>query len=280
MPPTRSPVSGHRPLLGVSTKMYFTHARTQAFVSSVLSLLPTTSTTTTTLLSQIDAFLIPDFLSLPATLSAIASAPPPLNSALLVGAQDCCEHDAGAYTGEVSPAVLKEIGCALVEVGHAERRRLYGETDDVVAAKVCAVVRNGMWPLICVGEKAKPSEDGSVGDGVRAAAEEVLVQVGAVLEGLDEDAEVVLAYEPVWAIGAPQPASAEHVRGVVRSVRESEAVGRRRARTRIVYGGAAGPGLWEKLGGEVDGLFLGRFAHDPEQFVKMLHEVTGVPADV
>ncbi|KAL2127133.1 hypothetical protein VTI74DRAFT_11264 [Chaetomium olivicolor] len=272
--PTIRPTSGHRPILGVSTKLYFSASRTASYISSVLSLL-TSSQQSSLALSSIDAFIIPDFLTLAPTLAAISAAPVPANS-LLVGAQDCCAHDSGAYTGEVSPAVLKEIGCQIVEVGHAERRRLYGETDEVVREKVRAVVRNGMWPLICVGERNAPSAaEGGVG--VQRAAEEVVRQVEAALDGLDDDAEVILAYEPVWAIGAREPASAEHVNGVVKIVRESQVVNGRRGRTRIVYGGAAGAGLWEKLGGEVDGLFLGRLAHQPEQFVRMVHEIAGVP---
>lgn len=266
MPPTTtaaiSPLSGHRPLLGVSTKMYFSLARTTSYLSSLLTLL-SSSPSTAQALSALDAFIIPDFIALPAVVQTIRAAA----TALLVGAQDCAAEDFGAFTGEVSPAVLREAGCAIVEVGHAERRRLFGETDEVVRRKVEAVVRNGMVPLVCVGEVAR-------GDG---AAEEVVRQVAAVLEGLEDGgADVVLAYEPVWAIGAPEPASAEHVRGVVRRVRESEVVKGRKGRTRIVYGGAAGPGLWGRLGGEVDGLFLGRFAHEPEQFVKLIHEVAGV----
>lgn len=176
--------------------------------------------------------------------------------------------------------MLREVGCGMVELGHAERRALFGETDGDVAAKAGAVVRNGMVPLVCVGEKRGGGGEGDGdgdGDGVRAAAEEVGRQVAAVLGELDPEAEVVLAYEPVWAIGAPEPASAAHVKGVVRRLRESEVVKARKGLTRIVYGGAAGPGLWAQLGGEVDGLFLGRFAHQPEQFVKMLYEVVGVP---
>jgi triosephosphate isomerase len=257
----------------VSTKMYFAHARTNAFITAILSQL------TSDVLSGIDAFIIPDFVSLTSVISAISSSSCSSSSAtnnndnntLLVGAQDCSTQDFGPYTGEVSPAVLKEIGCRIVEVGHAERRRLFGETDEVVRDKVAAVVRNGLWPLICVGEEQVPVPAG----GVQEAAAEVLRQVAAALEGVDEDAEVIVAYEPVWAIGAPEPASAEHVKGVVRSVRESEVVKGRKGRTRIMYGGAAGPGLWERLEGEVDGLFLGRFAHEPGQFVKLIHEVAG-----
>ncbi|KAH6632063.1 Triosephosphate isomerase [Chaetomium tenue] len=285
--PTR-PLSGHRPLLGVSTKMYFTHARTTAFTRALLTHL-TSTPRATEVLSSIDAFLIPDFISLPAVLAAITTPPlttttptatTPVRPPITIGAQDCAAADFGPLTGEVSPAVLREVGCGMVELGHAERRALFGEADGDVAAKARAVVRNGMVPLVCVGEKEKGGGGGEGGgkgegdgDGVRAAAEEVGRQVAAVLEGLDPEAEVVLAYEPVWAIGAPEPASAAHVKGVVRRLRESEVVKGRKGLTRIVYGGAAGPGLWGQLGGEVDGLFLGRFAHQPEQFVKMLYEV-------
>ncbi|KAL2016081.1 hypothetical protein VTK56DRAFT_4288 [Thermocarpiscus australiensis] len=266
------PPDQRRRLVGVSTKMYFSAARTASFVDSVISLL-SSSPNAAHLLSKLDAFLIPDFVTLSSTIRAIKSAPAPAN-ALIVGAQDCCAHDFGAYTGEVSPAVLAEAGCRIVEVGHAERRRLFGEGDEMVRDKAAAVVRNGMWPLVCVGEGADYAASG-----VEAAAEAVLRQVGAVVEGLPSEADIVLAYEPVWAIGAAEPASAEHVREVVRHVRESDVVRGRRGRTRIVYGGAAGPGLWGKLGGEVDGLFLGRFAHQPEQFVKMLYEVAEIEVD-
>jgi triosephosphate isomerase len=221
--------------------------------------------------------MIPDFVSILPTISAISAAPDPVSRLLSVGAQDCATEDFGSFTGEVSPAVLKEVGCAIVEVGHAERRRLFGESDAVVRDKVRAVVRNGMVPLVCVGEVSRFGSDGGDGDdGAEGAARDVVRQVEACLGGVDGEAEVVLAYEPVWAIGAAEPAGAEYVKGVVRRVRESEVVRGRKGVTRIVYGGAAGPGLWERLSGDVDGLFLGRFAHDPEQFVKMIYEIAGV----
>lgn len=285
--------------------MYFSAARTAAYVDTLTSLLSASPSATAALLSRVDAFLIPDFVTLVPTLSRLSSfsaslspaaSPPSAPSSaprILVGAQDCSAHDAGPFTGEVSPAVLRELGCALVEVGHAERRRLFGETDAVVRDKAAAVARNAMWPLVCVGEQERPAPSAPSGNGAggggddddddedgakaqEAAAAEVLRQVRVVMDGLPDEADVVLAYEPVWAIGAPEPASAEHVRGVVRRIRESDVVRRRAGRTRIVYGGAAGPGLWRRLEGAVDGLFLGRFAHEPEQFVKMLYEVAGM----
>ncbi|KAK4103460.1 Triosephosphate isomerase [Parathielavia hyrcaniae] len=283
-PPTPiKPTSGNRPFIAVSTKIYFSYARTTSFTASVLSLL------TSNLPSlNIDVLLIPDFVSLVPTIATIAAAAAPnpiINKILAVGAQNCAAHGSGPFTGEVSAAVLSEIGCAVVEVGHAERRRLFGEADDaVVRDKVAAVVRNGMVPLVCVGEETAMMECGRVeGErgvvavaGVEGAAREVVRQVEAALESVDGEKEVVLAYEPVWAIGAAEPAGAEYVMGVVKRVRESEVVRSRKGTTRIVYGGAAGPGLWERLGGEVDGLFLGRFGHDPDQFVRMIYEVAGV----
>ncbi|KAK0627614.1 Triosephosphate isomerase [Immersiella caudata] len=265
MPPSDYPAPPRRRIVGVSTKMYFSAARTTSYVSSVLSLLSSPDVSPD--LSNIDIFIIPDHLTLSNVVSQVQSAPSPLARSVLVGAQHCYLEDSGAFTGEVSPSVLKEVGCGIVELGHAERRRLFGETDESTAAKAKAVVRNGMVPLICVGEVMKGE--------VETATEEVMMQVRSVLEAVGEDAEVVLAYEPVWAIGQAEPAGCEYVCGVVRRVRESREVKGRKGGVRIVYGGSAGPGLFERLKGEADGLFLGRFAHEAEGFLKTLEEVAG-----
>lgn len=281
-----------RPIIGVSTKMYFSPARTAAFVDAVLSLLSSPSSPPgLSPLSRVDAFILPDFLCVADAARAVAArsgssdpdrAASECGQLLLVGAQDCCEHHDpdcyGPFTGDVSAASLREVGCALVAVGHAERRRRRGETDAVVRGKALAVARNGMVPLICVGEEHRGE------GGVEDAVAEVVRQVGEVLGGLEDtnaDAQVMVAYEPVWAIGAAEPAPAAYVRDVVRGLRASEVLGldderRWKGRVRIVYGGAARPGLWEELRGEVDGLFVGRFGHEPEQFVKMIYEVAGM----
>ena len=276
-----------RRLVGVSTKMYFSAARTASFVASTLNLLsspeprsqpqtqsrspPADPNGKSEALSDVDIFIIPDHLTLASVVAQIRAVPTTVPaSRILVGAQNCADRDAGPLTGEVSPAVLAELGCAVVELGHAERRALFGETDDKVAKKAEAVMRNGMVPLVCIGEASPPSQNG--GD-VKAAADEVLEQVRAVLKVVSEGKEVILAYEPVWAIGAAEPADGKYVCEVVRRVRESEEVRGREGSVRIVYGGSAGPGLFKRLKGEVDGLFLGRFAHDPGQFVKTVWEV-------
>ncbi|RYP10793.1 hypothetical protein DL764_000415 [Monosporascus ibericus] len=296
-----SPTPPRRRIVGVSTKMYFTFAQTHSYITSVLEHLsaptspppprpprspdsqpriPASSSSPDDLLSKIDVFILPDHVSLHSTVMRLAHTP------IQAGAQDAHHEDRGAYTGFVSPAVLAEVGCRIVELGHAERRRILGETDADAARKAAAVVRNGMVPLVCIGEKTRPpraaqsgeedTEADADGAAVVAAVAECTAQVEAVLSAIPETAEVILAYEPVWAIGAASPAAPGHVAGVVRGIRALPCV-RDRGRgttTRILYGGSAGPGLFAKLkDGGVDGLFLGRFAHDPAQFARTVREV-------
>ncbi|KAJ1332039.1 L-erythrulose 1-phosphate isomerase [Microdochium nivale] len=294
-----------RRIVGVSTKMYFSAARTRQYVDELLAIMARNPDEARAVAERVDVFLIPDHLTLASVvqqLDADAAASSTISQGLpriLPGAQDSFYEDAGAYTGEVSPAVLAEIGCRIVELGHAERRRIFGETDADAAKKAAAAARNGMIPLVCIGERTRPaslsSQTQSQNDigapethqaAIAAAAEECRSQVEAVMAAVPRDAPVVLAYEPVWAIGAAEPASAAHVVGVTRHILQFECVRDREAEgggggTRIVYGGSAGPGLFAKLaasdgGGGVDGLFLGRFAHEPEQFWKTILEVAGL----
>ncbi|PKS11393.1 hypothetical protein jhhlp_003156 [Lomentospora prolificans] len=246
-----------RRVVGMSTKMYFSAARTKEYTSQLAHLL---STASASLLDSIDIFLVPDHLTILPVIDQLR------NTKVWCGAQDASDHDAGAFTGEVSPAVLAELGCRLVEVGHAERRRLFGETDESTARKAAAAARNGMVPLVCIGEKTR-------GDTWDLAVNECRGQVESVLAGVPDEAEVLLAYEPVWAIGATQPADVDYVVSVTSAIRRLECVQRRSGITRIIYGGSAGPGLFAQLKDGVDGLFLGRFGHDPAQFYKTIQEV-------
>lgn len=235
--------------------MYFSAARTRQFVDEVLQLVSKSPQ----LLDEVDVFIIPDHITL---ISVIAQLD---RTKILTGAQDAFYEDSGAFTGEVSPQVLAEVGCRIVELGHAERRRIFKETDDDTARKAAAAARNGMIPLVCIGERTQGE--------VVLAVDECRAQVESVMAAVPEDAEVILAYEPVWAIGASSPAAAEYVVNVVKDIRALDCVQRRSGTTRILYGGSAGPGLFEKLKGGVDGLFLGRFAHDPAQFYKTIQEI-------
>ncbi|KAG5923179.1 hypothetical protein E4U61_004129 [Claviceps capensis] len=258
-----------RRLIGLSTKMYFSLLQSRNVIRSLLDLLH--KQIDPSALSHMDIFLMPDFVALGQMAEAVQNS----GLGIWLGAQNCHWEDQGAYTGEVSPRVLRELGVQIVEVGHAERRRLFGENEDVVAKKAAAVSRNGMVPLICVGERTRVEGDGDGGDGGDggAAVEECRSQVESALREVRSDAEVAIAYEPVWAIGAAHPASASHVVRVVEGIRHLECIREREGITRIVYGGSAGPGLWERLKDGVDGLFLGRFGHDPESFVRTVREV-------
>ncbi|KAE8447740.1 hypothetical protein EG329_010134 [Mollisiaceae sp. DMI_Dod_QoI] len=235
--------------VGVSLKMYFDLEKTAEYIRSCVPLGPHA------LSHGVDIFIIPDFLSLTAASTMLRLEAPTVR----LGAQNCFWEDSGAYTGEVSPSVLKSIGCSLVELGHAERRRLFGESDEQVAKKAQAAVRNGMTPLVCIGEKNKGS--------VEEAVEECRPQIESVLGVTDE--EIILAYEPVWAIGQPKPASAEYVVSVTKELRRL--CGQRPVR--FLYGGSAGPGTFDAMREGVDGLFLGRFAHDVNNFYEVIKEV-------
>lgn len=151
-------------------------------------------------------------------------------------------------TGEDVASLLADTGVHYVELGHAERRALLGETDAVVAEKADRAREAGLVPWLCVGEEERCTPD--------EAAARCLEQVAAVVR----EGPLVVAHEPVWAIGAAEPAPAEHVVAVARAVRAG--LGKGVADARLVYGGSAGAGLLTTTSSAVDGLFLGRRAHD------------------
>lgn len=151
-----------------------------------------------------------------------------------LGAQDLSAHDSGAYTGEVSGAFLAKLDAKYVIIGHSERRQYHAETDEVVASKVKAAIKHGLVPVICVGETLEQREE----SGPTAVS---VAQLEVALAGVPADADVVVAYEPVWAIGTGQVASPEQAQDVCAKLREvvSEKLGAdAAARTRVLYGGS------------------------------------------
>ncbi|MEU7873462.1 triose-phosphate isomerase family protein [Dactylosporangium sp. NPDC049140] len=238
-------------VIGVSLKMYFGLRAAHDWCRAVAALVadrPELAEGRTVL------FVAPSHLAIPGAGNAFAGTP------VRVAAQDVAADEAGPYTGEVSAAELAEAGVAVVEIGHAERRRLFGETDVTVAAKVAAAARHGLTPLVCVG--ARPHEDAAgVAEG----------QLRAALAGKPAG-PVWVAYEPLASIGAAQPAPASEVTPVTRRLREVLAEVTGRPDGAVLYGGSAGPGLLGELADGVDGLFLGRFAHDPARLAQVLDE--------
>lgn len=254
MPPLPRP----RRIVGVSTKMYFDLQQTLSYVRGVYQLDGEAWN------ARVDLFVIPDFVTLMESARILES------SHVMLGAQDTFWEDKGAYTGEVSPRVLQQAGARIVEIGHAERRALFGESDEGVAKKAAAAARNGLIPLVCIGERTHPNIASAA---VGTAIKECTPQVTSVLAAVPEHVEVILAYEPVWAIGASEPADADHVVNVTKELRKLAAG--RKGTTRIVYGGSAGPGTFANIAEGVDGLFLGRFAHDINNLKKVIEEVGG-----
>ncbi|WP_433677391.1 triose-phosphate isomerase [Microbacterium gorillae] len=151
-----------------------------------------------------------------------------------LGAQDISTHDSGAYTGEVSGAFLSKLQCGYVIIGHSERREYHNETDEVVAAKTRAALKHGIVPVICVGETAEDLEK-------HGASAVPVAQLAAVLDGLDKKSDIVVAYEPVWAIGSGQaatPQQAQDVCAALRGVIAEKLGADAAARTRVLYGGS------------------------------------------
>ena len=225
-----------RPLVGAGLKMFLGYAETIGYLRELAA--------SAAEFDGVSVFVLPSFPVLAAAQELLAGSP------VRYGAQDAHWEESGAYTGCVSPAVLRELGCTFVEVGHAERRHLFGESDDMIARKALAAVRCGLEPIVCVGEEHET-------DG--AAATIVGDQAAAVLAPLPSAADVVIAYEPVWAIGAETAADPERVAGVVAEVRRRAAG--RDGDLRILYGGSVGPGeIAGLLAAGVDGVFVGRAA--------------------
>ena len=191
-------------------------------------------------------------------------------SAVGLGAQDVDPEPKGARTGAVSAAMLKSVGCTFTLVGHSERRHVFGDTDELVASKLRAALAAGLEVTLCIGEKLEQREAGRTD-------EVVLGQLDAGIQGLsDEDlARVILAYEPVWAIGTGRTASPEQAQEVHATIRAHLAETRGQAvaeRTIIQYGGSVKPGNAAELLGQpdVDGLLIGGASLDAESFVAIV----------
>jgi triosephosphate isomerase len=183
------------------------------------------------------------------------------------GGQDLSAHDSGAFTGEISCAFLKALDCAYVIIGHSERRQYHGETDELLALKVAAALKHGLIPVLCVGETAEDLEQ----HGPSAVP---VAQLRAGLAGITGTPNLVVAYEPVWAIGSGQAATAEQAEQVAARLRETlaELLGDDvAAATRILYGGSVKSGNIASFMREpnVDGALVGGASLDVTEFASI-----------
>lgn len=245
-------------VIGVSLKMYFGYQRTLDYcreVAVVALAHPAVQN------GEIELFVLPALPALPeaARVLGVAGAG--------AGAQDIFWEDEGAYTGEVSGRTVAELGGRYAEVGHAERRRIFGEDERTVGLKTAAAYRNGLTPVLCVGEL----QPGSVEEAVRHCTADIDAALNRA-RSLGPAARTIVAYEPQWAIGAPEPATPEYISAVITGLDAHLRSLPGQAESRVIYGGSAGPGLIGRLDDAVAGLFLGRFAHDPQALKTILDE--------
>ncbi|HVX21657.1 MAG TPA: triose-phosphate isomerase [Acidimicrobiales bacterium] len=221
--------------------------------------------------ARVDASVHPPFTDLRTVQTLVEQEHIPV----ALGAQHCHDHDRGAFTGEVSPQMLARLGVGYVVVGHSERRQLFGMTDQQVASTLRAVLRHEMTPICCVGETAEEREAGQT-------ERRLSTQVRAALAGLpaEQVAGLVVAYEPIWAIGTGNAATAVDaedaclfVRGVVAELAGDEAAGS----VRVQYGGSVNADNAAELMAEpdVDGLLVGGASLEAGSFVDILRAVAG-----
>ncbi|MBW7056992.1 triose-phosphate isomerase [Paracoccus bogoriensis] len=237
--------------IGTSWKMNKTLPEALAFAEGLRAAAP---------LPGIQRFVVPPFTACRQVKAALAG------TDVKVGAQNMHWEDEGAWTGEISAPMLVDCGLDLVELGHSERRAHFGETDETVGLKTVAALRHGLIPLICIGETLAEREAGR-------ATEVLAAQVRAALQPVaGSEATILLAYEPVWAIGAGGiPATADYA-----DARQAEiaAVAREVMGRRIpcLYGGSVNPGNCAELIAcpHVDGLFIGRSAWDVAGYLDIL----------
>jgi triosephosphate isomerase len=248
-----------RRLIAGNWKMNLTHLEAIGLVQKIVFTVPEK------VLDRTEAVVLPPFTALRSVQTLVTGDKLPIG----FGAQDLSPHDSGAYTGDISGAMLAAMACSYVVVGHSERRTIHGEDDALVARKVQAALRHGLTPILCVGE----------GLAERLAAGHVAHcgnQLDGALEGLtaEQVRQVVVAYEPVWAIGTGEmatPEDAQEVCGALRA-RLAERYGPETADVvRILYGGSvkAGTAAGILAGPDIDGALVGGASLDADEFASI-----------
>ena len=246
---------GRRPIIAANWKMHNTHLESIKAVQQ-LSYLVDAKTT-----DQVEVVICPAFTSLRSLQTLFDADRLPY----ALGAQDVHWEEKGALTGEISPRMLAALNCRYVIVGHSERREFFGETDDRVAKKVKAVLAAGMVPILCVGESLEERDSGRTED-------RVVTQVKTALGGLSETqvAQVVMAYEPIWAIGTGRhadPQDAGEVIALIRNTIRTMFSSGPAESVRVQYGGSVKPGNIREFMAhpEIDGALVGGASLDPEE---------------
>ena len=245
-----------RPIIAANWKMHKTHLEAIRDVQKLSYLLDRSDA------DRLEVVICPAFTALRAVQTLIDSDRLPYG----LGAQNVHQEEKGAFTGEVSPPMLQALKCGYVIVGHSERRQLFGETDEVVNRKVRSVFSHAMVPILCVGESLGEREAG-------ATEEKVAGQVRRGLQGVasEDAARLVIAYEPIWAIGTgrnAEPADAGQVVSLIRDTLSSSYSKEVADAIRVQYGGSVKAGNIRDFMAhpEIDGALVGGASLDPEEF--------------
>jgi L-erythrulose 1-phosphate isomerase len=248
--------------LGTNTKMYKNSKQTREYLIELQNILADISQ------EKITIFVIPSFTTLESAAKCI------LDGKITLGAQNMGWEDEGQFTGEISPLMLKEFDIKMVEIGHSERRHILGETDWMENKKVKTALRHRLIPLLCIGETLEQKELGIGDEILRIQLKTGLHEVKG-----EEAKELMIAYEPVWAIGtAGIPASTEYIGAKHKMIKETlqglfgKAIG---TAVPVLYGGSVTIRNAESLieVTNVDGLFIGRSAWNPVEFDKIIRKI-------
>jgi triosephosphate isomerase len=244
-----------QPLIAGNWKMHKTVAEARSFVQALVPRLSESG--------DLDLAVCPPFLALAAAVEATR------DSRVQVYAQNMHQGDGGAYTGEVSPPMLREVGVDGVILGHSERREHFGETDRALALKVPAALAAGLMPVLCVGETEDERERGDTERKLRHQVQEDLAKVDTERLG-----DVVIAYEPIWAIGTGLVATPEQAQEAIAFVRAlvGDRSREQAERTRVLYGGSVKPENAEELLAlpDVDGALVGGASLDVDSFTAIV----------
>jgi triosephosphate isomerase len=256
-----SPAPGRKPLISGNWKMNLNHFEAIQVVQKLAFLLSGDD------YDAVDVSVHPPFTDLRSVQTTLYDQK---KCRITVGAQNCHTDDKGAYTGEVSPAFLPKLDVQYVIVGHSERRELFGETDELVNAKVKAVFKHGMTPIMCVGETLAEREAGTTEDKVVGQVRNGLAKLSA-----EQVGAMVIAYEPIWAIGTGKTATSDDAQSVCKLVRAtvSEVSGQEAAAAvRIQYGGSVKSSNAAELMAmaDIDGALVGGASLDPDEFAKIV----------
>jgi triosephosphate isomerase len=248
-------MSARRPIFAANWKMQKTAGEGVAFAEAFLPLVARAE--------NVDIAIAPPFTALDRVGRALDGSP------VALAAQNVNPEEKGAFTGEVSAAMLVDLGCGYGIVGHSERRTLYAETSELVSRKAAALMRSGIRPIVCVGESLEERESDRTFQVVGAQLEESLASIP---DG--RSAEVVVAYEPIWAIGTGRTATPEIAQEVHAFIRErlAERSGKEAEEIRIQYGGSVKPENVAELMSQrdIDGALVGGASLDPVSFSKIV----------